>query len=420
MPNKVSKEELLEGLKQFKKEIGRTPSSRLMRSEGPHDPSTYKKKFGSWNNALREAGMEPLQTSDPPTEKELIQEIQRINESTFGTPKREDIQEYGKYNMRHYQEEFGSFVIALEEAGIDPTEKQYRFSKLSVPERKRGSQTIKKLRKDGPAASSDLPGDMSTVDRQRGMRKFMLSGGTGKGGERHGVGGIIEPVYYLDDTHSPEEVLKTFFDENPSVLENKPKHGIKLAIRKHDLSWTDSGYDLVDKLASSDLESELNFSKVAVIRCWQDRSDDFEYCFNRSVGTVENISEELIQDTQLKQRGPVWGFSDNHKSIWDQLKPGDGVLFAKKSGLYEYSFRIRSKFKDYSVVKELWAEYENGIRIDGLDSPWPYIVAGHSTDEVSVQQELLSDQFGWLSNNDVVQVFDVNRLSYTEFINRIL
>jgi hypothetical protein len=51
-------EELLDELHRLRKEFDKTPSSADMNEVGEYWASTYHDHFGSWNNALREAGFE--------------------------------------------------------------------------------------------------------------------------------------------------------------------------------------------------------------------------------------------------------------------------------------------------------------------------------------------------------------------------
>lgn len=60
-PNKNSytKEELLQILRNYKEETGNVPSTSIFHSNKNYpSPTNYRKKFGSWNIALREAGLE--------------------------------------------------------------------------------------------------------------------------------------------------------------------------------------------------------------------------------------------------------------------------------------------------------------------------------------------------------------------------
>lgn len=56
-PGKHSDEFLLEEIRKEAVRLGRTPSERVFRGE--LHPVTYRKRFGSWGNALRLAGFEP-------------------------------------------------------------------------------------------------------------------------------------------------------------------------------------------------------------------------------------------------------------------------------------------------------------------------------------------------------------------------
>ena len=63
---RVSEEELLTHLRDLATELGYPPSSRQMVAFGDYGVSTYETKFGSWNDALRVAGLEPRY---PPVEE---------------------------------------------------------------------------------------------------------------------------------------------------------------------------------------------------------------------------------------------------------------------------------------------------------------------------------------------------------------
>lgn len=53
----LSDAELKEDLREFADEIGDIPTSGQMVRDGPHSTSTYITRFGSWSNALKEAGL---------------------------------------------------------------------------------------------------------------------------------------------------------------------------------------------------------------------------------------------------------------------------------------------------------------------------------------------------------------------------
>lgn len=179
MDTTPSKENLIKGLKSFAEEIDSVPTVRGMNNEGPYSPHYYKETFGSWHDALRAADIQPTHGVDPDVDREtLLEELKEISELAGKSPRRRDIEEHGEYSYSLYDEEFESFVRALEEAGIDPDEKQYRFSSVDTPEEKKGSSNIEKLRNDGPTPSTKLPHGMSMKDRHYGMAKFEMSSGS--------------------------------------------------------------------------------------------------------------------------------------------------------------------------------------------------------------------------------------------------
>lgn len=57
-----SDEELLNRLQEFAAELGRPPSQNEMNDSGPHAAQTYADRFGSWNEALKTAGLETQQS----------------------------------------------------------------------------------------------------------------------------------------------------------------------------------------------------------------------------------------------------------------------------------------------------------------------------------------------------------------------
>ncbi|MEA3377393.1 MAG: hypothetical protein U9R72_14480, partial [Chloroflexota bacterium] len=55
-----ARQELLEILREVGDELGHAPSmAELWEREDLPSPSTYKYRFGRWNDALREAGLRP-------------------------------------------------------------------------------------------------------------------------------------------------------------------------------------------------------------------------------------------------------------------------------------------------------------------------------------------------------------------------
>ncbi|WP_337653229.1 homing endonuclease associated repeat-containing protein [Halomontanus rarus] len=107
--NNISKSELLDELKRLAERIGSAPSQNLMMREGKFSPGPYESTFESWNDALREAGLEPLHLVNESCgvypeyyganwPKERKNAIERDNKEcrACGTSREEHRDEYGR------------------------------------------------------------------------------------------------------------------------------------------------------------------------------------------------------------------------------------------------------------------------------------------------------------------------------------
>lgn len=106
-----SKEELLNRLQKFASELGRPPTQNEMNDSGPHAAATYADRFGSWNQALKTAGLETGTNSPdgrPPTpEEELLADLESVAGIVEGTPSERDYSTHGEYSMKTYCKRFG-------------------------------------------------------------------------------------------------------------------------------------------------------------------------------------------------------------------------------------------------------------------------------------------------------------------------
>jgi hypothetical protein len=62
--NKISREELIKGLRSFATKRDSTPTRDEMNGPGPYSGSAYQREFGSWNKALKAAGLALNQPTD--------------------------------------------------------------------------------------------------------------------------------------------------------------------------------------------------------------------------------------------------------------------------------------------------------------------------------------------------------------------
>lgn len=119
--HKIDRETLLEELLRLADDLGRTPSRNLMREKGKFDSKPYRRAFGSWNNALEEAGLEPIEIKGRP-EEELLDEIRRLAEELGKTPTSTEMWQKGEFSVTLYRNRFGTWNDAIRAAGLEPNQ----------------------------------------------------------------------------------------------------------------------------------------------------------------------------------------------------------------------------------------------------------------------------------------------------------
>lgn len=134
-----TREELIEEIHRLAD--GETPpTGSQMRSEGKYSKTIYRDRFGSWNEALREAGYEPNERQNIPKD-ELVDEIQRIGNKKVPPTLFEVAQ--GKFSKSTYLSRFDSWQEAVREAGYDDTTTRINYSDKTLLEE------IQRLEKNG-------------------------------------------------------------------------------------------------------------------------------------------------------------------------------------------------------------------------------------------------------------------------------
>jgi uncharacterized protein YlaI len=116
--------ELLKELWRLDDKVESTPpTAQDMLDEGERWPADYNDVFGSWNEGLEAAGFEPRQQRKL-TDEELLNGIRELNQRVKPTPPtKAQMDEYGEYWGRSYIDRFGSWNEAVEEAGYTPRQK---------------------------------------------------------------------------------------------------------------------------------------------------------------------------------------------------------------------------------------------------------------------------------------------------------
>jgi len=117
-PKKISTDALIEELKRLASEHGHPVTSTIMNEYGKYSAPTYLQRFGSWENAIHEAGLESTGESKIPRD-ELIAELNRVAQKLDHNPRTSDMREKGEYSSTVYTDRFGSWEKALEAADME-------------------------------------------------------------------------------------------------------------------------------------------------------------------------------------------------------------------------------------------------------------------------------------------------------------
>ena len=115
----IPRSDLLDEVKRLEEEQSRVPTSLMMDKIGRFTVSTYNRVFGSWNEALREAGCSLNNRNNIP-EAELLDEIKRLQSELGRTPTAIDMESKGEFGWATYETAFGSWNAAVQEAGFEP------------------------------------------------------------------------------------------------------------------------------------------------------------------------------------------------------------------------------------------------------------------------------------------------------------
>lgn len=116
---RIPDEVLLEELQRLSQAIHRPPKYNEMNMRGEYAGNTYIKHFGSWNNALRAAGLEPQYKSKQLIpEEELLDDLRVLADDIGYPPTKQEILDQGEYSYTTYLHRFGGLEEARLKAGL--------------------------------------------------------------------------------------------------------------------------------------------------------------------------------------------------------------------------------------------------------------------------------------------------------------
>lgn len=109
-------EEIKKYLQNVIDDLGRVPTQREFDEQAPICAYTVRRRFESWVSAIRDLGYEPAEYI--PTEEDLFQEIERLHEK-HGRITTDIMDDEGGFDSMTYIRRFGSWKNAVIEAGYE-------------------------------------------------------------------------------------------------------------------------------------------------------------------------------------------------------------------------------------------------------------------------------------------------------------
>jgi hypothetical protein len=135
-PKKYSERELIDALRGLAERLGRAPSA-VDAGEDPQSPvsRTYQLHFGSWLEALEAAGIESEPSQTGYSREELLESLRDLAERLSWAPRMVDMDEDPRTpSSSTYRRHFGSWLKALEAAGIQSGPRQSGYSREELLE----------------------------------------------------------------------------------------------------------------------------------------------------------------------------------------------------------------------------------------------------------------------------------------------
>ena len=134
-----SEQQMISHLIELKNDLNRVPSmTDEDNSDGPC-AATYQNRFGSWGNAIREAGMKPQEEYTRP---ELVENLIALKKKLGHVPRRIDITKSGGPGVDTYMRWFGSYDKAIEATGLVPPKPYVQITDEEIVEKVKEAHSI--------------------------------------------------------------------------------------------------------------------------------------------------------------------------------------------------------------------------------------------------------------------------------------
>jgi len=131
-----SRAELKEDLQRVAEELGRSPTANeINSSDDCASTEAYRNEFGCWNNALKSVGLEINRRPGKTSRTELKEDLHRIADELSRTPKQKDVNSRNDcVSSDSYRNKFGSWNKALKSAGLEINQIQLKKSRAELKE----------------------------------------------------------------------------------------------------------------------------------------------------------------------------------------------------------------------------------------------------------------------------------------------
>ncbi|MBQ8943654.1 MAG: HNH endonuclease [Clostridia bacterium] len=211
----LTDEEILADIQETAKTLGKDYISiSTYRSHGKYSQTAIQAHFGTWKNALLQAGLRNERT---PAELKLIpddeyySDLRRVAKIlNLQTVPYDEYKKLGKYSAEHIFNRFGKWSTVLENAGLNPT----GFNKDKVSEQECFDEIERMWRLLGrqPTTTDIIKRDICWYSIDTFKRRF--------GGWRKALEAFVE---YINSSDTEYESLKAHVDNESKIIPNEIK-----------------------------------------------------------------------------------------------------------------------------------------------------------------------------------------------------
>jgi len=183
-----TRKEILENIREVSNKYGRAPTMEEYRDDGIVSVETVENKFGTWNEALNQAGVAEREKYD----KRDV-DIERVIELYLDKG----------LSLSEISKEFGVGVNVIKD----------RLRRYNIPTDL--PNNVRYLMFNGPTPINDLPNEITTDDKIYGVSKFKISGGIGVS------------IAYLEEDTRPFQIVKKYIEYNRDDINREIEKGNK-------------------------------------------------------------------------------------------------------------------------------------------------------------------------------------------------